>query len=251
MNVCQKIWIFHNMNRRGKEFEKWLKREGLSASSAQKYRSAVVGSISKWAVDAALINQSIVEIIGVGDFARFNQQIRSLPIFIRANTRGNNMYGSALNKYAEFLKAKDQSTIGSELKEIFENPVLDETEKVTLVSARLGQGRFRSELLKIWGGCVVTGYSDQRLLVASHIRPWAQSSNEERLDKYNGLVLIPNLDKAFDIGLISFSNAGKILFSPSLADRIKLSFSDTMKIEPKDQNLSYLEYHRDEIFIRV
>jgi putative restriction endonuclease len=83
-----------------------------------------------------------------------------------------------------------------------------------LIKARIGQGAFRAKLIVLWGSCAVTGYKDLNLLVASHIKPWSVSSNSERLDVYNGLLLVPNLDKAFDSGFISFKESGEIMISP-------------------------------------
>ena len=54
------------------------------------------------------------------------------------------------------------------------------------------------------------------LLRASHIKPWRAASGAERLDKFNGLLLTPNLDLAFDQGLISFDDHGQILLGEDL-----------------------------------
>lgn len=74
-----------------------------------------------------------------------------------------------------------------------------------LVDARVGQGKFRSNLLVVFGSmCPITGLSEPKLLRASHIRPWAESSNTERLDPENGLLLAVGLDAAFDLGFVGF-----------------------------------------------
>src|SRR5262249_42341496 len=62
--------------------------------------------------------------------------------------------------------------------------------------------------------CRVTGVTDKRFLVASHIKPWRVSSNDERLDGANGLILSPHIDKLFDQGWISFSDDGDLLIAP-------------------------------------
>lgn len=74
---------------------------------------------------------------------------------------------------------------------------LSETEKDSIIKARIGQGIFRQQLIQLWGGCSVTGFKNEKFLKASHIKPWRDSSNQERLDKYNGLLLVPNLDRSF------------------------------------------------------
>ena len=102
--------------------------------------------------------------------------------------------------------------IESDIAQIIEEKNVSVTDKLAIVNARIGQGRYRKQLIDLWGRCSVTGYNEPSLLIASHIKPWRGSSNEERLDRYNGLLLQPNLDKAFDTGLISFSEAGRFLF---------------------------------------
>lgn len=71
------------------------------------------------------------------------------------------------------------------------------TERERLVQARLGQGQFRDALLKYWEGCAVTGIERPDLLRASHIKPWRSSTNEERLARHNGLLLLPQIRSSF------------------------------------------------------
>lgn len=129
---------------------------------------------------------------------------------------------------------------------------LPETEREAIVQSRVGQGKFRSNLIKYWAGCcAVTGCTVTTVLKASHIKPWRDSSNLERLDLYNGLLLTPNLDSAFDNGFISFDDDGKIIVSNLLEDEDKAKLS----IRPEgclrrleEQHLKYLEYHRKNVF---
>ena len=81
-----------------------------------------------------------------------------------------------------------------------------------LIDARLGQGKFRADLLASFGSrCPVTGLAEPKLLRASHIRPWSESSNVDRLDPENGLLLAAGLDAAFDCGFVGFDIAGALL----------------------------------------
>ena len=58
------------------------------------------------------------------------------------------------------------------------------------------------QVLKIWGNrCCVTGSTTLDAIRASHIKPWRRSSNQERLDPYNGLPLVATLDALFDAGM--------------------------------------------------
>ena len=128
---------------------------------------------------------------------------------------------------------------------------LTETEKDAVIRARIGQGDFRRQLIRYWKGCAVTGITNTSFLKASHIKPWRESNNKERLDVYNGLLLTPNLDLLFDLGYISFKNNKKILLSKLLSNDAKLFMRINKKFALKKINprhLKYLKYHRENIF---
>jgi predicted restriction endonuclease len=131
--------------------------------------------------------------------------------------------------------------------------VLSRTEAEAVRLSRIGQGRFRDSLLACWfNKCSVTGSKATRVLRASHLKPWKDSTNAERLDPYNGLLLIPNLDAALDVGLITFDDDGKIRLSSQLCseDAASLGVLSTMKISPVGKrHLKYLRYHRQNKFI--
>jgi predicted restriction endonuclease len=84
------------------------------------------------------------------------------------------------------------------------------------VLARRGQGKFRARVQNVEPACRVTGVSAEKFLIASHIKPWKDSNNQERLSGNNGLFLSPHIDRLFDAGFISFTPAGKMLVSDSL-----------------------------------
>lgn len=131
-----------------------------------------------------------------------------------------------------------------------ENLTTDQNE---LIQARLGQGRFRKQVLQQWNHqCAVTGISTPQVIRASHIKPWRSATNKERLDPQNGLPLIATLDALFDSGLISFEDNGKLLFSSNLPeDLVKLFLirERHLRAAPKPQMCNYLSYHRNNIFL--
>lgn len=234
----------------GMMFKRWIKKTGLSESSAKKYSSAIFGSISNWARNAGLIDSSLLEISDPDEFDKLADKIKILSIFQERNEKGNNMYSSALNKYKEYLKDASE-----ELEEDIENIIQDdsytETDKITLIKSRVGQGEFRKNLLSYWEGCAVTGYRTSSMLIASHIKPWRESNNSERLDKFNGLLLTPNIDKAFDNGFVTFDAQGKILISDILEKPNVLGIDDNMNIKLNSAHHKYLEYHQKMVFLNV
>lgn len=149
----------------------------------------------------------------------------------------------------------------------FEDPILDieefqilhrqlpETEKESLVQSRIGQGLFRQTLSQYWDkSCAVTNCQVIEILRASHIKPWRNSDNKERLDVYNGLLLVPNMDSLFDKGLISFQTDGAIIISSLLKqlnhrDPVTLNIHTGMRLRKiEDTHKPYLEYHRTNVF---
>jgi putative restriction endonuclease len=140
-------------------------------------------------------------------------------------------------------------TFSSEEQEIVADAVLTETEKATLVLARRGQGKFRSRVQAVEQSCRVTGVSSANLLIASHIKPWKDSINEERLNGNNGLFLSPHVDRLFDGGFISFTDQGELLASPSLDSDVlgKWHINPLTSVGKFNGEQAYfLEYHRKE-----
>jgi len=119
-----------------------------------------------------------------------------------------------------------------------------------LVTSRVGQGYFRQQVLQRWDGkCAVTGSDVLSILIASHIIPWSEASDEERLDVDNGILLSPLYDALFDKHLISFDDDGNILFSPTMSDDHigQLGISINAKISVKRGMLKYLARHREKL----
>jgi putative restriction endonuclease len=125
------------------------------------------------------------------------------------------------------------------------------TEREATVRQRVGQNLFREGLLALWGSrCAITGLDAPELLRASHAKPWADSSDIERLDVFNGLLLAAHWDAAFDSGLITISTSGKVVPSAALSDAtieiLRLSADLCIRLQP--QHEPYLVWHRERVF---
>jgi putative restriction endonuclease len=130
----------------------------------------------------------------------------------------------------------------------------DVTERDEVRKARVGQGRFRKLLLDVWGSrCAVTGVELPAVLTAGHIKPWRCASNAERLDPHNGLLVLPQYDRLFDRGFISFADDGAIFLSPALP-RDKLDLlgvrEDARLTAVAPAHQPFLSFHRDRVFSR-
>lgn len=129
------------------------------------------------------------------------------------------------------------------------------TEAERLVVQRVGQEVFRKGLLEYWSGrCAISGLAVPELLRASHIKPWADCATDaERLDVFNGLLLAPHLDAAFDQGFITVEEDGAVSVSGDLDLQSKRLLGLTAPAiigALTAQHRTYLPWHRERVFRR-
>ena len=204
----------------------------------------------------------IIEATGMGAYMRIVNALSQIGLVdVLANSMTSRDGYDSLFTIPDELKislCSEKSTEGRSLLDDLDDAEaelrsIETTERDALVKSRLGQGIFRQSLIDYWQGCAVSDCDVIPILRASHIKPWRSSTNEERLDHYNGLLLAPNLDAVFDSGYISFDRYGKIMLSTSLSpkDAYSLHLSPKMKIHSKrlsGNHQAYLEFHRDCVF---
>jgi HNH endonuclease len=125
---------------------------------------------------------------------------------------------------------------------------------VTTKSRGIAQRLFRGNLLRLWqGSCAVTSVQEPRVLRSGHIKPWADSSVQEKVDHFNGLLLVPNLDALFNEGLISFRDDGRMVVSQDwwADDKRRMHIKPDLHLRRvHSESCRYLEYHRDVVFER-
>lgn len=139
----------------------------------------------------------------------------------------------------------------ADLDEISSRSDIGPTTKELLVKARIGQGKFREDLLSSWDKvCAVTGCSELRAIRASHAKRWADSTDVERLDPNNGLPLVGSLDALFDAGLIAFADDGDMLVSDLVtkSDRRILGVPCGLRRRPTEKQAVFLRHHRLRFF---
>lgn len=101
--------------------------------------------------------------------------------------------------------------------------------------------------------CPFTMISDERLLIASHIKPWAASDDNEKIDPYNGYMLSPLYDKLFDRGFMTFTSDRHVILSefisPFTWKQIGLQNNTFIKALPMDdERIEYLKFHHQSVF---
>lgn len=131
------------------------------------------------------------------------------------------------------------------------------TSKLSEVQLRVGQGFFRNAVLSAYDfRCCISGLSNPRLLVASHIVPW-RSDEHNRLNPRNGLALSVLHDKAFDLGLITISEDYRVIVSTKYKPTADPFFDETiLRFDGKPILLpekflpapEFLTFHREQIF---
>lgn len=142
----------------------------------------------------------------------------------------------------------DSPSIAADPLEAYKINIPNETERKGLVTTRVGQGAYRKSIILRWEyKCAVTGFTNPKILIASHIVPWKTSNDNERLDVNNGILLSPVYDALFDKHLITFENSGRIqlsnLIEKSAYKQIGVTGDEVIKSFNSDNHI-YLDRHR-------
>jgi len=255
--------------------ETYIKAIGIAQRSAitsakPEFRTAG----SNWADEGWFVEVEFEEILNPIRPKAFMPQIIPLLAekYAPLQTDGNGLQGVYLTEVSsEFgqllidLSNANLSTIQKDLAiadntesdyeinlEIQAKRIEGDLEKIALVKARRGQGIFKANVRMIERSCRVTGVTNIKHLRASHIKPWAASSDHEKIDGYNGLLLSPHVDHLFDRGFISFEDSGDMLISKALSQSVldKWSLDSGKNVGKFEQpHHDYLEYHRDVVFL--
>ena len=236
-------------------FANWLKQSTiLKDSSIDKYARAVK-TISQEMVEQKVIAKALQRMSSFELDVALGAIMKN-DYFVDKNTRGNHMYSNALKQYRYFLNSTvTQDDCGECIEAIKQDATIPETERNAIVQSRVGQGQFRKQLMdKYHGTCVITGINHPKLLVASHIKPWAASDNQERLHVDNGLLLSATYDRLFDSGLITFDKTGKIFLSSFIGveneKKLHLQAGVQYPLLITKKMQQFLEYHSDVVFVK-
>jgi putative restriction endonuclease len=144
----------------------------------------------------------------------------------------------------------------------------EQTERILLAAARVGQHVFALNVLANCGGrCVFCGlnpgsFGAKRMLVAGHIKPWKDSTSAECLDLRHGLAACPSHDVVFDTGLLTVDVSLQVHVSGALAGAVRADplarhycgrppLRDTILLPDQAQlpGRKYLVWHRTNIFV--
>ena len=209
----------------------------------------------RWQRDGWLVRVRFTQVERPVDIGTLTPRL--LPLLPNRNSPLNRD-GTGAQGYAYYLPPKAEAflldalglnTVDQAVVDHLDQAILDTTSRVAIIEARVGQGVFRENVLEAWGHrCAVTGMAIRELVRASHIKPWRAANNRERLDPRNGLALSPNYDAAFDRGIVSFGDDGRVLISHSASRRdiARLGFREEHRLERvTDGHRAFLRYHQE------
>jgi len=124
----------------------------------------------------------------------------------------------------------------------------------TVSASRTGQNRFRSMVTLRYPECVVTSANEDKLLVACHIKGYADCDSNEKYDPFNGFTMTPTIHKLFDLGYLTFSENGKLIFSDAFSKHDKEAFhlsNAEIVINIDEKTKPYLKWHNEYTFINL
>ena len=153
---------------------------------------------------------------------------------------------------SEFTRLKHPRIIEEEEKKIRDNTRITEKQKQELIKSRIGQGEFRKKCLDRYESkCVVTGLDQKEIIEACHIKPWMDSTDDERLDVNNSIALTSTLHKLFDLGFITFDENYNLMSSSFVTYKMNKfleKYYNKSFIHELKSSENYLKYHRENIY---
>lgn len=162
-------------------------------------------------------------------------------------------YGETVNELSEDMSSYISENTGEGDEVVVQRTDISETEKLQLIRARRGQGLFRANVRLTEKFCRITKVNDPKHLRASHIKPWKDSSDCEKVNGCNGLLLAPHIDHLFDGGFISFKSRGDLIISPRLDNSVLEKWSIIPDVNVGNfgrEQSQFLEYHRDVVLLK-
>ena len=191
-----------------------------------------------------------------GDSDDLIPTMKNLGIVAKNPLNNGHLYNCIFHTFSELWKVTEVTgLLRAEVDEIIktETKMKDNglgEDVLRMVKTRIGQGKFRDSLLRLYKGCQLCGISEEKLLRASHIVSWADSTAEEKVDIDNGMLLCCNHDALFDKHLIAFQDDGKLLVSDKITTRSRkiLGIVNEKQIDLTEESQKYFEKHRAKFF---
>lgn len=115
------------------------------------------------------------------------------------------------------------------------------------------QAKYRQEIISRYSSCVITKVSDPELLVACHLKDYKKCTQQEEFDPFNGVTMTPTMHRIYDLGDMTFTEQGEVVFSDFLRnmDRKNLNLNRTIRVNLNAKSLPYVKWHNEHVFRRL
>lgn len=266
--ICMKLGNFHARFNPGhglpngsklemEVYEKYLLERDKEAVkyTYQDYITHILGLLGVPSTAKEVFNKMVSE----GELSKLNTETKTPEQSVQAylqNGAKNGIYyrfkKDKLYHYGliDWKESFEKEQRENEIEKEINNSSISETEKETIIKARRGQGRFRSNVIDIEKRSRLSPDVPVEWLTAGHFKPWSVSTNAERLDGNNGYLGTPNEDRALDKGYMSFNDDGSILFKEENRRDLELLHIDVNANVGtfNEKQREYLKYHRENVF---
>lgn len=177
----------------------------------------------------------------------FRERAKEIDFKIRKYNQVGYLF-NFLNKLDDVIFVNKELYFKEDARRIFGDELRDERKLRDPYLHRLYKIQLQEECEEIYGKplCVLEKLA-YPVLIASHIKPFIESNEDEAYDPNNGLLLSRTIDSLFDLKYISFTDEGKMLFSKRISEDVKEFWKD-YSLEPNilnEQRKNYLAFHRN------
>ena len=160
-----------NIDSLEEQYKRWAKSLGKSDKTIKNYTGALKNSIPNWLNDAGVAKQNLLSIGSYFEYERIVSKTYEVREFVEKDKRGNGMYSAAINSYKAFLSDITQVEVQQDIDNIILDKTITDTQKSVMVNTRIGQGRFREDLISYWQGCAIIWYQNKSFLLRHTLSP--------------------------------------------------------------------------------
>ncbi|MCP1660139.1 HNH endonuclease [Neisseria perflava] len=184
--------------------------------------------------------------LNIDELSKYQQQAVELG-FIKRKYNQIDYLWNLLKKLDNLTIVQNEVCFTEDAERVFGNYIEISSRKRDPYLHRLYKNQLQEESEEYFNGvkCMLEQLS-YPVLIASHIKPFVDSNDQEAYDPNNGLLLSRTIDSLFDLKYISFNDDGTMLKSNQLATDV-WNYWKNFKL-PKEvlnpQRLEYLKYHR-------
>lgn len=189
-----------------------VKYGGIAKKTSGDYVTRMKFLAHHYLLDETLTQEKIEDILRQEDLKRESRSVYT-------SKKSISDFRAGLHKFLAFIHSdyygRINDSILRELRTVENDHTIKVTEKQSIIKSRLGQGLFRNELIDYWHGCAISQCPLTWMLIASHIKPWRDSDNKERLDPLQWSAVAPQLRQTVRLGIYYVQSKGAVALFPT------------------------------------